>query len=265
MILKDKKILVTGVVTRHSIAFHVARKVQELGGKVIITGLPGKGFRLTEKTAGFLDPVPTVLPLDVTDAAQLTEVVEKVKEEWGSIDGILHSIAYAPPTCLGGEFSKAPWEDVSTAFHISSYSLASLTSAFEPIMKNGSVIGLDFDAGYVWVNYNWMGVCKAALESIARYLAWEMGTKNNTRVNLIAAGPLKTMAAKGIPAFANFESLWDGKSILEWNFGKGHEDVANTAAWLFSDLSAKVTGEIIHVDGGFHAMGTPVSQGESEE
>lgn len=265
MLLKGKKILVTGVVTRNSIAFHIASRIQQMGGRIILTGGPGKSNRLTEKTAKFLDPTPPVIQMDVTNEEQVNEVYDFVKKEWGSFDGLLHSIAYAPPSCLGSNFVDTPWEDVSKALRVSSYSLAKLGSVFSPLMKNGSIVALDFDASKVWANYNWMGVCKAALESISRYLAKDLGVRYNIRVNCIASGPLKTIAAKGIPAFENFETLWNQDAILGWDVNKDVEHVANAAVFLFSDLSLKTTGEIFHVDGGFHAMGSPMDRNREVE
>lgn len=264
MILKNKKILVTGVLNRQSIAFHTAKKIQELGGEIILTGGPGKTARLTGKAAGFMDPVPPVVQMDVTDPGQVNDVFEFVKNKWGEFDGLLHSIGYAPPSCLGGNFAETPWEDVGTAFEISAYSLARLGSVFSPIMKNGSIVALDFDASVAWAYYNWMGVCKAGLESIGRYLAKDLGARFNIRVNLIAAGPVKSMAAKSIPESGSFDILWEQRAILDWDVKEDAASVADTAAFLFSDLSRKITGEIIHVDAGFHAMGSPI-EGKREK
>jgi len=260
MILKDKKILITGVITKQSIAYNVAQKVQDCGGEIILTGGPGKSCRLTEKTASFLSPTPAVLQMDVTEPAQVTQVVRYVTEKWGSLDGLLHSIGFAPMSCLGGTFSEVPWEDVKVALQVSSYSLAQLGAAFAPLMKNGSIVAVDFDASVVWANYNWMGVCKAALESIGKYLAKDLGVRFGIRVNLIAAGPVKTLAAKTIPAFNTFEPLWKERAILGWDLDVDAESIADAAVFLFSDLSKKITGEILHVDGGFHVMGSPLGQ-----
>lgn len=265
MILTGKKILVTGVVTKQSIAYYIAKKIQEQGGEVILTGGPGKSCRLTERVAMTLDPVPPVVQMDVTDDAQVAQVVDFVKEKWGTLDGLLHSIAFAPSSCLGMDFAKVPWEDVSAALRISSYSLAQLGAAFAPLMKNGSIVALDFDATVVWAYYNWMGVCKAALESISRYLARDLGLEYNIRVNCLSAGPLKTVAAKAIPAFTTFEKVWEDRSILNWDLDKDAAAVADTSVFLFSDLSSKITGEMIHVDGGYHIMGSPPAKEEAIE
>lgn len=258
MILKDKKILVTGVVTRQSIAYHISRKIQEMGGEIILTGGPGRTCRLTERTAQTLSPEPPVIQMDVTDQAQIQDARKFVEGRWGKMDGLLHSVAYASQSCLSGDFADVPWEDVSNAFQISSYSLAGLASVFAPMMKGGSIVALDFDASKVWANYNWMGVCKAGLEAISRYLARDMGIRYKIRVNCIASGPLQTVAAKAIPAFRMFETLWNSRSVLPWDVANDGAEVANMATFLFSDLSRKVTGCTLHVDGGFHMMGSPL-------
>ncbi len=258
MLLKDLKILITGVVTKQSIAYHIAKKVQEFGGEIILTAGPGKTARLTERMAQTLDPVPTVLQMDVTNEEQIKEVAIEVEKIWGSFNGLLHAVAYAPSSCIGGKITDAPWTDVATAFHISSYSLAALGRSFAPLMKGGSIVALDFDASEVWEYYNWMGVCKAGLESISRYLARDLGVEYGIRVNCIAAGPLRTVSAKAIQDFATFETLWKERSVLDWSVSDGAEDVADAAVFLFSGLSKKITGEKLHVDGGFHIMGSPV-------
>lgn len=258
MLLKDKKILVTGVLTRQSIAYAAAMACQRHGAEIILTGGPGKSSRLTERVAATLEPAPPVIPMDVTDPEQINETVRDIKKRWGSFDGLFHSIGYAPQSCLGKNFSGVPWADVSRAFQVSAYSLSALAHPLAPMMKNGSIVAMDFDASAVWIRYNWMGVCKAGLESISRYLAAELGPRYDIRVNCIAAGPVRTLAAKAIPEFEVFERMWEEKSILEWSLAQGAEEVANTAVFLFSDLSRKITGEKIHVDGGFHIMGSPV-------
>jgi len=257
MLLKNKKILITGVVTRQSIAYHIAKAAIENGAELILTGGPGKSSRLTEKVAQLLEPAPPVIPMDVTDNKQVENVRNEVQERWGEFDGFLHSIAYAPPSCLGENFTDSPWEDVAKAFQVSAYSLAQLGKAFAPLMKGGSIVALDFDASMVWEYYNWMGVCKAGLESISRYLARDLGLKYGIRINCIAAGPIRTVAARAIPEFSSFETLWQERAVLSWSVSDGAVEVAKTAVFLFSDLSGKITGEKIHVDGGFHIMGSP--------
>lgn len=258
MLLDKKRILITGVLTKQSIAFQIARRVQEEGAEVILTGGPGKSSRLTEKVAQKMDPVPLVIPMDVIWEEQIESVRDEIVKRWGEFDGLLHSIAYAPAGCLGGSFVETSWDDISKAFQVSSYSLTSLGRVFAPYMKGGSIVAMDFDASVVWAHYNWMGVCKAGLESISRYMAYELGRKHGIRVNCISSGPLKTIAARGIPEFRSFEKIWAERAILEWSVSKDALEVANLAVFLFSDLSKKITGEKIHVDGGFHIMGSPV-------
>ena len=262
MLLKNKKILITGVITRQSIAYFVAKKAQEQGAQLILTSGPGKTLRLTSKMAKTLDPAPPVLQMDVTDEEQIAQVAKEVQERWGTLDGLLHAIAFAPSSCIGTSFLETPWKDVSAAFQVSAYSLAALGRAFSPLMKNGSIVALDFDAEKVWEHYNWMGVCKAGLETISRYMAKELGSKYGIRVNCIASGPIHTLSAKCIDGFSDFEEIWIDRSILDWSLKESAEDVADASIFLFSDLSRKITGEKLHVDGGFHIMGSPVAKDE---
>jgi meromycolic acid enoyl-[acyl-carrier protein] reductase len=253
-LLDGKKILITGVLTDASLAFGAARLAQEEGAEVVLTGA-GRGLRLTERTARKLPSEPAVLELDVTEPAHLERVREDLASRWGRVDGVLHSIGFAPEACLGGNFLGADWDDVSVALHISAYSLKALAGSVLPLMEEhgGSVVGLTFDASYAWPAYDWMGVAKAALESTSRYLARELGPKR-VRVNQVAAGPIRTMAAKSIPGFAAFEDAWDGRAPLGWDINDA-EPVARAVVALLSDWFPATTGEILHVDGGYHAMG----------
>jgi enoyl ACP reductase len=249
MILKDKRLLVTGVLNDASIAFSVARLAQEQGAEVILSSF-GRVLRLTERTAKRLPQEARVIELDVTNQEHLDALAENVG---GSLDGVLHAVAYAPETALGGNFLKTPWQDVATALHISAYSLKALAVAAEPILSEGSgIVGLDFDASVAWPVYDWMGVAKAALESTNRYLARDLGPKK-IRVNLVSAGPLRTMAAKSIPGFQRFAG-WPDRAPLGWDL-TDPEPAARACIALFSDWFPATTGEIIHVDGGFHAVG----------
>jgi enoyl-[acyl-carrier protein] reductase I len=252
-LLDGKRILITGVLTDSSIAFHVARVAQEQGATVVLTGF-GR-LSLVERIAKRLPDPPPVLELDVTDPEQLGSLAERVGEHVGSLDGVLHGIANAPASALGGNFLATPWQDVSAAVHVSTYSLKALAMATLPLMKEngGSLVGLDFDARQAWPAYDWMGVAKAGLESCARYLARYLG-EYQIRVNLVAAGPLRTMAAKSIPGFDQFESIWDGRAPLGWEL-TNHEPAARACVALMSDWFPATTGEIVHVDGGVHAMG----------
>ena len=250
MLLDGKRILVTGVLNDASIAFGVARFAQEQGAEVILTSF-GRVMSLTQRAARRLPTEPTIVELDVTDAAHLEGLADRVG---GQLDGVLHAIAFAPESCLGGGFLDAPWADVGVAFQISAYSLAALAKACAPIMPPGSaIVGLDFDNRQAWPVYDWMGVAKSAFESTARYLARDLGPRG-IRVNLVAAGPLRTIAAKSIPGFEHFEEVWDARAPLGWNV-KDPEPVARACVALFSDLFPATTGEMIHVDGGFHAQG----------
>ncbi len=255
-LLDGKRILVTGVLTDASLAFGVARHAQEQGAEIILTGA-GRGLSLTRRTARKLPHPAEVLELDVTDSAQVAVVRDALGERWGRVDGALHAIGFAPPSCLGGGFTEAPWEDVSVALQISAYSLKTLAEVVVPHMPpGGSILGLDFDnSRQAWPAYDWMGVAKAALESTSRYLARDLGPQG-IRVNLVAAGPIKTLAAKSIPGFSRFEDVWDERSPLGWDVKADADAVARSCVALLSDWFPKTTGEIIHVDGGFHAVAT---------
>jgi enoyl-[acyl-carrier protein] reductase I len=252
-ILEGKNILVTGVLTDGSIAFHIARLAQEEGANVLLTGF-GRGLSLTSRIAARLPKLPPIIELDVTNQEHLDGLAAEVKKHLPHLDGVVHSIGFAPEAALGGNFLNTKWEDVATAVQVSAFSLKSLTMACHPLFNNGaSVVGLDFDAQVAWPKYDWMGVAKAALESTSRYLARDLG-KDNVRVNLIAAGPIKTIAAKSIPGFQEFENVWNERSPLFWDI-EDPVPAAKGAVALLSDWFPKTTAEIIHVDGGLHAMG----------
>ncbi|GII02779.1 enoyl-ACP reductase FabI [Planobispora takensis] len=250
-ILDGKTLLVTGVLTDASIAFHVARVAQEQGANVVLTGF-GR-MSLVQRTARRLpDPGTRVVELDVTDEGHLADLGDRLGVD--RLDGVLHAIAFAPEAALGGNFLDTSWAEVSTALHVSTYSLKALGVACAPLMPaGGSIVGLDFDATVSWANYDWMGVAKAGLESCSRYLARYLGPRG-IRVNLVAAGPLRTVAARGIPGFAGVEASWDARSALGWK-ADDCEPVARACAALMSDWFPATTGEVVHVDGGFHAMG----------
>ena len=254
-ILDGKRILVTGVLTDASLAFGVAKLAQEEGADIVLTGA-GRGLSLTQRTARKLPKPADVLELDVTVDDHLAAVAADLRERWGAVDGVLHSIGFAPASCLGGGFLDAPWEDVAVALNISAFSLKSLTAAVVPLMEaagGGSVVGLDFDNRVAWPAYDWMGVAKSALESTARYLARDLGPRR-VRVNLVAAGPMRTMAAKSIPGFSEFEDAWDGRAPLGWDVHDSSA-VAKACVALLSDWFPMTTGEMVHVDGGYHAVG----------
>ncbi len=251
-ILDGKRILVAGILTDSSIAFHAARVAQQEGATLVLTAFPRPS--LVERIAKRLPRPAPVIELDVTSTEQLESLAGKVREHVDGLDGVLHSVANAPQSALGGNFLATPWEDVAKAVHVSAFSLKSLTMAALPLMTGGgSVVGLDFDASVAWPGYDWMGVAKAGLESCARYLARDLGPQR-VRVNLVAAGPLKTMAAKSIPGFEKFEDVWAQRAPLGWDIADP-EAAARACVALLSDWFPATTGEIIHVDGGVHAVG----------
>ena len=256
-ILEGKKILVTGVLTPASIAFAIAELAQREGADIVLTSF-GRAMSLTEKSARRMQPTPDILEMDVNNPAQVSALAESIKQRWGRLDGFVHAIAFAPADALGGNFMTAPWESVQTAFQTSAYSLKAMAQALNPLMVDGgSIVTLDFDnSTQAWPFYDWMGVCKAALESVTRYQARDLG-RQKIRVNALAAGPLKTMAAKGIPGFERFESTWGQRAPLGWD-STDRTPVAKMACVLLSDYSMATTGEIVHVDGGYHAMGGEV-------
>ncbi|MCU1491766.1 MAG: short-chain dehydrogenase/reductase [Acidimicrobiaceae bacterium] len=255
-ILDGKKVLVTGVLTDDSLAFGVARHAQEQGAEVLLSGF-GRGLSLTRRTARRLPETPDVIELDVTNDEQLLAAANEVGQRFGRLDGLVHAIGFAPANCLGNGMLAAEWEDVSTALQVSTYSLKALVKAFLPLLEtsvSASVVGLDFDASLAWPGYDWMGVAKAALESLARYLARDLGPRG-VRVNLVAAGPVRTVAARSIPGFSRFEEVWDTRAPLGWDLADEEHAVGKATVALLSDLFSKTTGEIVHVDGGFHATG----------
>ncbi len=252
-LLDGKKLLITGVLTDDSLAFGVARLAQAEGAEVVLTGF-GRALRLTERTARKLDPVPDVYELDVTDPAHGQALQETLRERWGRVDGALHSVGFAPETCLGDDFWAPDWDDVSVAVHVSAYSLRTLADIVTPLMgEGGSLVGLTFDATVAWPAYNWMGVAKAAMESLNRYLARELGHRG-IRSNLVAAGPMRTIAAKSIPGFSAFEDEWVKRAPLGWDVNDA-EGVSKACVALLSDWFPQTTGSIIHVDGGYHSVG----------
>jgi enoyl-[acyl-carrier protein] reductase I len=258
VILEGKRLVVTGVLTRDSIAFEVARQAQEAGAEIVLTGF-GRGRRLTERVAAKLPEPADVLELDVNATADLEALGNELESRWGSVDGVLHAIAFAPADALGGGFLDTPTESAVTAFQTSAISLRALTVSLLPLLSKAdgaSVVGLDFDASVAWPVYDWMGVAKAGLEAVSRYLARDVGPRG-VRVNLVSAGPIETMAAGGIPGFEKLAGSWGQTAPLGWD-SRDPSSVAGTVCYLLSDLSRGVTGEIIHVDGGYHAMGAPV-------
>ncbi len=252
-LLDDKRILVTGVLTDASLAYGVAELALAEGAEIVLTGA-GRGLRLTERTARKLDGDIDVLELDVTRPEQVAAVRSSLESSWGRVDGALHAIGFMPEVGLGEDFMAASWDDIAVGFDISAYSLKAVADVVVPLMdRGGSIVGLDFDATVAWPVYNWMGVAKAALESTSRYLARALGPQQ-VRINLVAAGPVRTMAAKSIPGFSQFEEAWGGRAPLGWDV-HDHTGVAKACVALLSDWFPQTTGEMIHVDGGYHAVG----------
>jgi enoyl-[acyl-carrier protein] reductase I len=257
-LLTNHCILITGVLTDESLAFGIAQRALAEGATVALSGA-GRGTSLTRRTARKLGEVGEIVELDVTEPTQIAEAVKEVERRFDRLDGLVHAIGYAPASCLGSGMFTAPWEDVATAMQISTYSLGALVGAFRPLLQRStalggaSVIALDFDGSRAYPMYDWMGVMKAGLESLGRYLAREVG-KDHIRVNMLAAGPIRTMAAKSIPGFSQFEDTWGDRAPLGWDVHDASA-VADTAVALLSPLLRGTTGSIIHVDGGAHAMG----------
>lgn len=254
MLLEGKRLVVTGVLTDDSIAFHAARVAQEQGAEVVLTGF-GRALRLTQRAAKRLPVVPDVLELDITSEEDMAAVVANLDERWGAVDGAVHAIAYAPSDALGGNFLNTPAESAATAFLTSAFSYKTLAVGLQPLLKKaggGALVALDFDNSQAWPLYDWMGVAKAALQAVTRYLARDLGP-DDIRANAVAAGPLGTVAAKSIPHFELFEREWAVRAPLGWDVSDA-APVGEMVALLLSDYARMTTGEIVHVDGGFHAI-----------
>jgi enoyl ACP reductase len=254
-LLEGKHILVSGVLTDDSLAFGAAELAQREGAEIVLTSF-GRAMSLTRRVAKRLPTLPDVLELDVTSNGDMAAVAAELGHRWGELDGFLHSIGNAPPSCLGGGFLDAPWDDVAIALHISAFSFKTMAAALRPLMVEaggGSIVGLDFDNTVAWPGYDWMGVAKSALESTSRYLARDLGP-DKIRVNLVSSGPIRTMAARSIPGFSRFEDVWDERAPLGWDITDS-APVAKACVALLSDWFPMTTGEVVHVDGGYHAMG----------
>ena len=258
LLLQDRIVVVTGVLTPASIAFTCARLAQEQGATVVLTSF-GRALSVTERAARRLPTPPEVLELDVTNPEHLQRLPEHLAEKYGRVDGVVHAVGFAPAVCLGQEdgLFAAEWADVATAIQVSAFSLPAIAKALRPLMRpRSSIVSLDFDASVAWPAYDWMGVAKAALESAARYLARDLGPAD-IRVNLVAAGPLRTVAARSIPGFSEIEQVWAERAPLGWDVDDP-EPAARAVVALLSDWFPATTGEIIHVDGGVHAIGAAV-------
>jgi len=255
VLLEGKRLLITGVLTDGSIAFHTARVAQEQGAELVLTGF-GRTMRLTERSAQRLPQQADIIELDINSVDDMEALVANLDARWGALDGALHAIAFAPADALGGNFLSAPVESAATAFTTSAFSYKTLAVGLLPLFQNaggGSLVTLDFDnSTQAWPGYDWMGVSKAALVSVTRYLARDLGP-SNVRVNAVSAGPLTTVAAKGIAGFSDFIDVWNDRSPLAWDAGDP-EPVANMICVMLSDFATKTSGEVIRVDGGFHAI-----------
>jgi meromycolic acid enoyl-[acyl-carrier-protein] reductase len=250
--LAGKKFLITGVLTRKSIAYAVAREAQHAGAEVLLTGF-GRTRRMTERAAARLPEPPDVLELDVNSEEDLIDLAGEVESRWDGLDGVLHAIAFAPADAIGGRFMETPPESALEAFRTSAYSYKALAQHLAPLMEGGgSFVGLDFDASVAWPSYDWMGVAKAALESVNRYLARELGPRG-IRANLISAGPISSPAAGGIDGFDQLASDWPAAAPLGWDT-EDPTAVARAVCFLLSDWSEAISGEVIHADGGAHAV-----------
>ena len=256
MILKGKRVLIAGMSDRRSIGFAIAQEAQKEGADILLTSF-GRMMSITQMTAKKLDPVPEILEMDVSKPSDIADAVRQTEERWDRVDGLVHSVAFAPQDALGGNFLKTPWESVATALQVSAFSFKEMARAFLPLMKDkgGSMVTIDFDnSTAAWPKYDWMGVSKAALESVTRYLARDLG-RYKIRVNAVCAGPLATLAASGIPGFKDFEEVWERRAPLGWSL-QDRTPVGRAVAALLSDYLDLTTGELLHVDGGYHAMGT---------
>lgn len=256
--LSGRRLLVTGVINRHSIAFATAKRAQELGAQVLLSGF-GRTRRMTERAAAQLPEPAQVIELDVNSEQDLTALCEQVGERFDALDGVLHAIAFAPLDALGGEFLRAPRQSAISAYETSAYSLKALVAALLPLLEaaedGAAIVGLDFDATVAWPAYDWMGVAKAGLEAVSRYLARDLGERG-IRVNLVSAGPVQTLAAGGIPGFEELASAWSATAPLAWD-AADPGPVADACCFLLSPLARMVSGEVLHVDGGYHAIGAP--------
>jgi enoyl ACP reductase len=263
-ILAGKRVLVTGVFTESSIAFATARIAQEQGATVVLTGF-GRSLKITQLIAKRLPEPADVLEFDVTSEEHVASLAGRVRELGiDGLDGVLHAVGFAPQSTFGDGFLSAPWEDVSTALQVSTYSLQSLTRATLELLTPGScILGLDFDASVAWPIYGWMGVAKAGLAATTRYLAKQLG-EQGIRVNLVSAGPLKTTAATHIPGFAELSGVWSDRAPLGWDV-EGTDAVGRSCVALLSDFFPATTGEIVHVDGGVHAVGAGRVRSGSED
>src|SRR5438105_4283547 len=244
MLLDGKKLLVTGVLDRKSIAYSIAEEAQKAGAEIVLTSF-GRVMNITQMMAKRLPVTPDVLELDATKPEDAAAVRDELGRRWGRLDGWVHSIAFAPDDALGGRFLSAPWQSVATAYQISAFSLKEIAVGLPPLMREhgGSIVAMDFDNSvHAWPSYDWMGVSKAAMVAIVRYLARDLGP-HGIRVNAVASGPVRTMAAKGVPGFEAIERTWNQRAPLGWDT-TNPTPVGRAVCALLSDYLAATTGEV---------------------
>ena len=261
MLLQGKRLVITGVLTDDSIGWHTARISQEQGAEIVVTGF-GRGLRATERAAKRLPDPPAVFELDINVPSHVEALVADLGRRWGTVDGALHAIAFAPEDALGGRFLETPPESAAAAFLTSAFSLKTLAAGLLPLMVKaggGSLVAVDFDNRQAWPGYDWMGVAKASLQAVVRYLARDLGP-HHIRVNAVSAGPLRTVAAKSIPGFERFQEVWAERAPLGWDIADP-DPVARMIAVLLSDWAPMTSGEVVHVDGGFHAIAAGPGEG----
>jgi meromycolic acid enoyl-[acyl-carrier-protein] reductase len=257
--LRGDRILVTGVATPDSIAFATAGAVLEQGGELVLGAFP-RDLDAARDLAATLDPSIDVLPLDLCDQSHVDAAIEHIGSTFGTLDGVVHAVAFSPRGALGGDLTETDPTEIELAFRTSAWTLSSTARLLRSVAPatGGSLVGLDFDANdQAWPVYNWMGVCKAALRSAAGYLARDLGAQR-IRVNLVAAGPIETRAGRGIPGFEHLLDAWETTSPLPWS-AQDASPVADAVCFLLSDLARAITGEVLHVDGGYHAMAAPLT------
>ena len=254
MLLNGKKGIVFGVANKRSLAWAIAQRAAENGARLALTY---QGERLEENARELAAELvnPTLICCDVTKDEDLEAAFVRVREEFGSLDFVVHGIAYALKEELEGEYMNTSRDGYRIAQEVSAYSLAAIAKHAAPLMeeRGGSILTLTYLGGErVIPHYNVMGVAKAALDMSVRYLAWDLGAKG-VRVNAISAGPLKTLASAGIKGFSKILGHMKEHAPLRRNTNQS--EVADAALFLLSDLSRGVTGEILHVDCGYHVMG----------
>ncbi|HEY9626403.1 MAG: enoyl-ACP reductase FabI [Oscillatoriophycideae cyanobacterium NC_groundwater_1537_Pr4_S-0.65um_50_18] len=254
--LTGKNALVTGIANNRSIAWGIAQQLHAAGANIGVTYLPDDKGRFEKKVAELVEPLqPSLfLPCNVQDEPQVEATFKTVAEKWGQLDILIHCLAFASKESLSGDFSSVTAKDFAQAIEISAYSLVSLSRAAKPLMTaGGSIVTLTYLGGArVIPNYNTMGIAKAALEMNVRYLAAELGAQN-VRVNGISAGPIRTLASSAVGGI--LDMIHHVEAIAPLKRTVTQTEVGNAAAFLCSDLSSGITGQILYVDAGYEIMG----------